>query len=150
MRTRGKGLVHSHTIHVLSNSFLPVMYTCSLSHAAGRYSWNECMQNERLTNWSLAGRCAQDLRSRVSAVWSVLHSSLHMCPSFCSASSLRLTGSIWTRGLPGPLRLGDFPGSTSCTYFQFCNMHHPCNTCTVLLFVSRLEAPWGQEFSLDP
>ena len=50
--------------------------------------------NERLTNWSLAGRCAQDLRSRVSAVWSVLHSSLHMCPSFCSASSLRLIGSI--------------------------------------------------------
>lgn len=103
--------------------------------------------------WSLAGRCPQDLRSRASAIQSVLRSSLHVCPSFCSASSPSLTGSICPQRPSRTTETQWLPRlrcHLCCTNFPFCNMHHPCNTCTVLLFCSRLEAPWGQEFILDP
>ena len=75
--------------------------------------WMRVWMKGWTNTWSLAGRCPQDLRSRAGAVQSVLHSSLHMRPPFCSASSLSLTGASVLGGLAEPLRLSDFPGSVA-------------------------------------
>ena len=47
------------------------------------HAWTSNWTND----WSLAGRCVMDLRSSFSIVQFILHSSLHLCSSFCPASS---------------------------------------------------------------
>lgn len=124
------------------------MYTCSHLLQEDSCKMNACM-SEWPNKWLVSGwEVFQGLKVKCES-WT-LHSPLQSShvlfplPSILGVSP----GVSLLRGLPGALRLSDFPGPVCYLcymYFPFCDMHHTCNMC---VFHGTLEVHWGQGLGL--